>query len=166
MPGYRVVGGHGYTVARGWVRFGLKVTTSTDTTIWKQRGTCYHGTNNKTSRSIISIGHLLLPGDKLLDNTVVESVYGSKDYFYTSPSTAYTASRLFRFKHNYISKNSGMYKVQLILRCKQKPGTFQRHSVVIPITDPYISSDIIEWYSSIATAAIPYSAMVRIRKAK
>jgi hypothetical protein len=62
-----------YVIPRGWCRFGLFFNPSKSDVhnVWNTWANCYHGTTPLAAESILQHGDLLLPGDRLLDGSIL-----------------------------------------------------------------------------------------------
>ncbi|CAF0979909.1 unnamed protein product [Didymodactylos carnosus] len=169
-----LVAGCKYVIPRGWVRVGLHADQSFAEIhqIWSKWIVCYHGTCKMAALSILSHHHFYLPGDMLMDGTVLGIRAGhipGKKHIYTSPTIAYSSlpaySPIYDF-HSRTTRND--YHVQLVLQCRQNPGTFHVQAETVGNGSqricPHIPNDIIEHYTEIRSSIVAYGLLVRIKE--
>jgi hypothetical protein len=158
-------GGYPYTVPYGWVRFRIKIekVCTQDKQIFRQWATSYYGTWEENLEKILRNRVIPIPGDELLDGTKFKDHSRDGHHCFTSPSINYM-SNWQRSPTKLVTLSDGkVYTVQMVLQCKQKPGTF----IVQPGTPGLcniISADVIEWKSNQRTTIIPNGLMIRIMK--
>jgi hypothetical protein len=120
--------------------------------------------------SILYHHNFYLPGDMLMDGTVLGIRCGhipGKKYIYTSPSIAYSSlpaySPTYPFHSRTTIKN---YDIQLVLQCRQNPGTFHVQAETVGSGHqricPYIPNNIIEHYTEIRSSIVAYGLLVRM----
>ena len=118
-----------YVVPRGWAGFGLGVDPFRDDNLWNTWIVVYHGTTPIAAQSILTHRQFLLPGDHLLDGSKLAIRPGhipGKVHIYTSPSIRYASLEVYSPIRSFQSPKTGKhYKAQIVLQCKQKPGTFE-----------------------------------------
>ncbi len=162
-----------YVVPRGWSGFGLGVDPFRGDDLWNTWIVVYHGTTTIAAQSILTHRQFLLPGDYLLDGTKLAIRSGhipGKVHIYTSPSIRYASLNVYSPVNSFRSPKTGkLYNVQLVLQCKQKPGTFltQRETVgwgAEPICN-IISNERIEHYTNRRSSVIPYRLLIRLNNA-
>ena len=90
-----------YVIPRGWLRFGLELSLRAEAMeerFFREWCVSFHGAAPEVCKQILEGGGMLLPGDKLLDNSVLQSerCAGRQDRcFYTSPSVRYAGLRFY-----------------------------------------------------------------------
>ncbi len=84
-----------YVIPRGWVRFGLKLQPRAEalgSKFFQNWSVSFHGAAAVVCAQIMRSGMMLIPGDRLLDGSVLRSgrCAGRQDkVYYTSPSVCY-----------------------------------------------------------------------------
>ena len=123
------VAGADYIVPRDWAGFGLGVDPHRTDNLWESYVIVYHGTTPLAAQSILDHRQFLLPGDHLIDGTRLEIRKGhipGKVYIYTSPSIAYAGLDVYSPRILFHSLKTGiLYRAQIVLQARQKPGTFR-----------------------------------------
>ncbi len=90
-----------YVIPRGWLRFGLELSVRAKAMgerFFREWCVSFHGAAPEVCKQILEGGGMLLPGDRLLDNSVLRSgrCAGRQDRcFYTSPSVRYAGLRFY-----------------------------------------------------------------------
>jgi hypothetical protein len=120
--------------------------------------------------SILSHHLFYLPGDKLMDGTVLGIRDGhipGKKHIYTSPSIAYSSLPAYSPRYAFHSTMTGKgYHVQLVLQCRQNPGTFHVQAETVGSGKqricPYIPNNVIEHYTEIRSSIVAYGLLIRI----
>ena len=88
------VGGTDYEIPKGWCGFGLKIRpgAAESLKIFEQWPVTYHGCKASNLTSILREGSLLMPGDKLIDGSILRNAHTGGDdpdsrlRIWTSPS--------------------------------------------------------------------------------
>jgi hypothetical protein len=165
-----LVAGHKYVIPRGWIRIGLHVDQSFAEIhqIWPKWIVCYHGTSTMAALSILSHHQFYLPGDMLMDGTVLGIRPGhipGKKYIYTSPTIAYSSLPAYCPTYTFYSRKTRKnYHVQLVLQCRQKPGTFHVQAETVGNGNqricPHIPNSVIEHYTEIRSSIIAYGLLI------
>ncbi len=162
-----------YVVPRRWAGFGLGVDPFRDDNLWETWIVVYHGTTPLAAQSILTHRQFLLPGDHLLDGSKLAIRPGhipGKVHIYTSPSIRYASLNVYSPINSFKSPKTGKhYNVQIVLQCKQKPGTFltQRETVgwgSKPICN-IIPNESIEHYTNRRSSVVPYRLLIRLEDA-
>ena len=97
-----------YVIPRGWVRYGLKLSARAEAMgekFFKEWCVSFHGAEAEVCKQILEEGGMLLPGDKLLDNSVLRSqrCAGRQDkWFYTSPTARYAGLRFYAKPRRFV----------------------------------------------------------------
>jgi hypothetical protein len=120
--------------------------------------------------SILSHHQFYLPGDMLMDGTVLGIRSGhipGKKYIYTSPTIAYSSLPAYSHTYTFHSRKTRKdYHVQLVLQCRQNPGTFHVQAETVGSGDqricPYIPNNIIEHYTEIRSSIVAYGLLIRM----
>jgi hypothetical protein len=162
-----------YVIPRGWVRFGLRVDPvfCKAHNIWEKWIVTYHGTTKIAALSILTHRQFCLPGDKLIDGTVLGIRDGhipDQKFIFTSPTIAYSSSivysPIYKFHSNQYNKN---YEAQLVLQCRQMPNSFQVQRETIGLDQKqicqFISNEQIEYFSDRRASLVAYGLLVRVR---
>jgi hypothetical protein len=90
-----------YVVPRGWVRFGLQLpprALALGKKFFNEWSVSFHGAAEAVCKSILHTGGMLIPGDKLIDGSVLRSgrCAGRQDrVYYTSPTVRYAGLRFY-----------------------------------------------------------------------
>ncbi|CAF1117417.1 unnamed protein product [Rotaria sordida] len=131
-----------YVVPRGWTGFGLGVDPFRDDDLWNTWIVVYHA---------IRTGHI--PG---------------KIHIYTSPSIRYASLQVYSPLNSFQSPKTGKhYNVQIVLQCKQKPGTFRVQGETIGWGDKRICNIVpnesIEHFTNRRSSVIPYRLLIRLK---
>ena len=90
-----------YVIPRGWVRFGLKLQPRVEALgeeFFRRWSVSFHGAAAAVCAQILQSGMILIPGDRLLDGSVLRSgrCAGRQDkVYYTSPSVRYAGLRFY-----------------------------------------------------------------------
>ncbi|CAF0970461.1 unnamed protein product [Adineta ricciae] len=173
LPNILQVADSNYVVPRGWAGFGLGVDPFRGDDLWSSWIVVYHGTTPLAAQSIITHRAFLLPGDSLLDGTELAIRPGhipGKVHIYTSPSIRYASLEVYSQVKTFTSpKTNKQYKAQLVMQCKQKPGTFDVQGETVgwghkPICD-IIPNKIIEHFSNRRSSVVPYRLLIRLEDA-
>ncbi|CAF1157240.1 unnamed protein product [Adineta steineri] len=144
-------GGQKYVIPRGWARIGLHVDAAIVgvNDIWNKWIVTFHGTSLLAAKSILHNRQFCLPGDKLIDGTLLGIRPGhipDKKHIYTSPTIAYSGLPVYSTKHDFnSSKNYCAYTVQIVLQCRQKPGSYTVQGETV--NAPQCTSSIAQQYS-------------------
>jgi hypothetical protein len=120
--------------------------------------------------SILSHHHFYLPGDMLMDGTVLGIRDGhipGKKHIYTSPSIAYSSLPAYSPTYAFHSTTTGKdYHIQLVLQCRQNPGTFHVQAETVGSGRQricsYIPNNVIEHYTEIRSSIVAYGLLIRI----
>jgi hypothetical protein len=155
-----------YVIPRGWVRFGLYVDSvkAQVENIWETWHNTYHGTDSQCALSVISHGQFLLSGDTCESG---RQLNGRCPYLYTSPTIKYSSRRAYAKPENFVALNGKHFTAQIVLQCKQKPGTYKvqgatgRARFEEKLCD-VIPNDQIEFYTEIRASVVPYGVTVRL----
>jgi len=162
-----------YVVPRRWAGFGLGVDPFRDDNLWETWIVVYHGTTPLAAQSILTHRQFLLPGDHLLDGSKLAIRPGhipGKVHIYTSPSIRYASLNVYSPINPFKSPKTGKhYNVQIVLQCKQKPGTFltQRETVGwgSKLICNIIPNESIEHYTNRRSSVVPYRLLIRLEDA-
>lgn len=161
-----------YVIPRGWVRLGLQIDPVLAKTqdIWNKWIVTFHGTTLVAIKSILTHRTFCWPGDTLVDGTKLKIRPGhipGQNHVYTSPTIAYSSSLAYAPVYKFRSKeNDQTYEVQLVLQCRQKPGTYQVGKETIGATSeicPHIPNSRIEYYTDRRGSIVTYGLLVRFR---
>ncbi|CAF3859446.1 unnamed protein product, partial [Rotaria sp. Silwood1] len=136
LPSVILAAGHRYVVPRGYAGFGLTVDPALANyhQLWSKWLVTYHGTSQYAAESILANRQFLIPGDRLLNGTLLGIRPGhipGKKHIYTSPSIRYSSLEVYSVLNNFTSSSGQRYTAQLVFQCRQKPNTFkvQRETV-------------------------------------
>ncbi|CAF0760104.1 unnamed protein product [Adineta ricciae] len=161
-----------YVIPRGWARIGLYVdrVVEEQNNIWDDWIVTFHGTSRIAALSILKSRQFCLPGDKLLDGTILgirEGHIPGKNHIYTSPTIAYSSLKHYSERVQYYStKTRRSYEILIVLQCRQKPKSFsvQRETVSAGNNRicPHIPNDRIEYYTEIRPSIVPYGLLLNI----
>ncbi|UJR14126.1 hypothetical protein I4U23_001120 [Adineta vaga] len=173
LPNTLRVADSDYVVPRGWAGFGLGVDPFRGDDLWNTWIVVYHGTTPLAAQSILTHRQFLLPGDRLLDGTKLAIRAGhipGKNHIYTSPSIRYASLHVYSQVKSFTSpQTSKLYNAQIVLQCKQKPGTFQTQGETVGWGDKHICNivpnDIIEHFSDRRSSVIPYRLLIHLENA-
>jgi hypothetical protein len=158
-----------YVIPRGFVGFGLQIPAWAQVKdVFRKWCVSYHGLKIEVAPIVIRQGELLFPGDKLPDGKVLESsnCAGRQDKcIYTSPTINYSG---LAFYANPGTSSDGR-KFQVVLQCRQEPGTFdiQRETMGFRnrwgTTDlcPHVKWTEIEWTTDRRKTVVPARLLVR-----
>ncbi|CAF1157077.1 unnamed protein product [Adineta steineri] len=165
-------GGQKYVIPRGWVRIGLYVDAAIVgvNDIWNKWIVTFHGTSLLAAKSILHNRQFCLPGDKLIDGTLLGIRPGhipNKKHIYTSPTIAYSSLPVYSAKYDFnSSKNYCAYKVQLVLQCRQKPNTYSVQGETIDARTtrlcPFIPNSEVEYFTEIRGSLVAYGLLVKV----
>jgi hypothetical protein len=163
-----------YVIPRGWVRFGLRVDPvfSKAHEIWEKWIVTFHGTTKIAAQSILSHRQFCLPGDTLIDGTVLGIRDGhipDQRFIFTSPTIAYSSSiiysPIYKFHSNEHKKN---FETQIVLQCRQMPNSFKVQRETIGLGKKqicqFISNEQIEYFTDRRASLVAYGLLVRIRE--
>ncbi|CAF3412497.1 unnamed protein product [Rotaria sp. Silwood1] len=160
-------GGYEYTIPREWVRVRIQTdrVQSQQKKIFQSWTTSYYGMCEKKLEQILRNRFIPLPGDLLNDGNVFSDDSGYEQQWLTSPSINYASdsqySPIKTFKLPGLRRE--IYNVQVVLQCKQKPGTFTVQPGRPRLCD-IIPANVIEWTSNQRSTLIPYGLMIRMFK--
>ena len=167
-------GGADYVIPRGWTRLDLRVDPihADEHGIWNKWIVTFHGTTKTAARSILTHRHFYLPGDKLIDGTILNirnEHIPDRKFIFTSPTIAYSSSTTYASNNEfYSSTNDIWYDVQIVLQCRQNPKSFKIQGETIGNgirrICPYIPNECIEYYTDIRSSIIAYGLLVRFRE--
>ena len=162
-----------YVIPRGWVRFGLRVDPiyTNEHDLWNRWIVTYHGTTIAAARSILLHRHFYLPGDKLIDGTILgirEGHIPDKNFIFTSPTIAYSSSRVYSPNNEFYSRTyNAVCEAQIVLQCRQQPKSFeiQRETIGAGMNRicQHIPNERIEYYTDIRPSIIAYGLLARTR---
>lgn len=169
-------GGTKYIVPRGWVGFALHVPQrALDLGSFEKWSVSYHGTKPSVASTILRDGCFAVPGDKLVDGTVLRSRNSAArqdNHFYTSPTVNYAGLQLYAEPTEWVSQSGEPMIGQIVLMCKQDEDTlkrkqsetmgFRKHKFKEDHVCKHtpLSADI-EWLSNTRSGCIPYRILVR-----
>ena len=163
-----------YVIPRGFVRLGLHVDPvfSEGHEIWKKWIVTFHGTTKIGALSIIINRQFSLPGDQLIDGSILgirEGHIPDKKHIYTSPTIAYSSSPIYSPPYEFYSqRNKKKYEAQIVLQCRQKPGSFEIQRETIGAGQkqicPFISNEELEYFTGIRASVVAYGLLIRIRE--
>jgi hypothetical protein len=140
-----------------WVRFGLRVSQAHQKQwrIFKEWEISYYGTSSNRLASILNNRFVPLDGDKLNDGTTFDSGHPDPTHCTTSPSLFCASRPEFTSRSHFRARNGTNYTVQVVLQCKQKPGTYTvRGGAKFHKT---------EWATVTRCILIPYGLLVRLQ---
>ncbi|CAF0972893.1 unnamed protein product [Rotaria sordida] len=163
-----------YVIPRGWTRLGLRVDPihEDEHDIWNKWIVTFHGTTKTAARSILTHRHFYLPGDKLIDGTILGIRDGhipNKKFIFTSPTIAYSSSTIYAPNNDFFSSmNNTLDEAQIVLQCRQQPNSFIIQGETIGAGSkricPHIPNERIEYYTDIRSSIIAYGLLVRFRE--
>ncbi|CAF1248249.1 unnamed protein product [Rotaria sp. Silwood1] len=172
QPDVILTAGDTYVVPREWAGFGLSVDPALADyhKLWTEWIVTYHGTSIYAAQSILANRQFLIPGDVLLNGSVLGIRPGhipGKKHIYTSPSIRYSSLDVYSIRNDFTASSGKKYKAQLVLQCRQKPGTFKIQPETVgrgqdPICD-FISNDKIEYFTEIRVSLVPYRLLVNLK---
>ena len=162
-----------YVIPRGWVRLGLhldRVVVKTQD-IWNKWIVTFHGTTKIAAQSILSSRQFCLPGDKLIDGTLLGIRPGhipDKKFVYTSPTIAYSSHPAYSPTYDFHSaENDACFEAQIVLQCRQMPGSFTIGPETIGAGKteicPHIPNSKIEYFTDRRATIHAYGLLVRFR---
>jgi hypothetical protein len=166
-----VVGKASYVIPRNFTRFGLTVdrlfTESHD--VWYDWIVTYHGTHLVAAQSIITNRQFCLPGDRLIDGSILGIRAGhipDQKFVFTSPTIAYSSSPIYSPMQSFLSSETNkQYYVQVVLQCRQKPNSFKVQKETIGARErrlcPFIPNERIEYFTDIRSSIVAYGLLVR-----
>ncbi|CAF1482509.1 unnamed protein product [Adineta ricciae] len=165
-------GGAKYVIPREWVRFGLLVdpVLLSNRTIWDDWIVTFHGTTKEAAISIIQHRQFYLPGDKLLDGSILGIRDGhipNQKFIFTSPTIVYSSSRVYAPIYTFQSEEDNRaYQAQIVLQCRQKPDSFKVQRETIGLGKKRICSVIpnekMEYFTDIRPSVVIYGLLVRV----
>jgi hypothetical protein len=163
-----------YVIPRGWVRIGLRVDPvfSAAHEIWEKWIVTFHGTTKIAAQSILMHRQFCLPGDKLIDGTMLGIRDGhipDQKFIFTSPTIAYSSSTVYSpiypFHSSHDNKN---YQTQLVLQCRQMPKSFQVQRETLGLGHKqickFISNETVEYFTDRRASLVAYGLLVRVRE--
>ena len=163
-----------YVIPRGWTRLGLRVDPvfSKAHDIWEKWIVTFHGTTKIAAQSILTHRQFCLPGDTLIDGTVLGIRDGhipDQKFIFTSPTIAYSSSTvyspIYKFYSNEQKKN---FEAQIVLQCRQMPNTFkvQRETIGLGKKQicPFISNEEMEYFTDRRATLVAYGLLVRVKE--
>jgi hypothetical protein len=158
-------GGYESTIPYGWARFRIETDQahSMGRNIFQSWATSYYGTCEEKLEQILRNRFIPLPGDKLLDGRIFSDHSLDEQHCFTSPSINYASNCQRSPMKQFTSANGTVYNVQVVLQCKQKPGTFiiQRGQ---PGLCNIILANEIEWKTNQRATLTPTGLMIRMVK--
>ncbi|CAF4119094.1 unnamed protein product [Adineta steineri] len=165
-------GGQIYVIPRGWARIGLHVDTVTVglNDIWNKWIVTFHGTTVNAAESILRHRQFCLPGDILINGNqlgICDGHIPNKNHIYTSPTIAYSSLPMYSKKCDFTSLNDNCdYKVQIVLQCRQKPGSYRVQGETIRAGTtrlcPFIPNSEVEYFTEIRQSVVPYGLLVKL----
>jgi hypothetical protein len=163
-----------YVIPRGWVRLGLRVDPifKDEHDIWNRWIVTFHGTTIVAARSILTHRHFYLPGDKLIDGTILgirEGHIPDQKFIFTSPTIAYSSLPVYSPSYDFYSnQNDNYYKAQLVLQCRQQPDTFKVQGETVGAKSirlcPFIPNNVIEYFTDIRASIVAYGLLVQMNE--
>jgi hypothetical protein len=173
-PNVTLAGDAEYVIPRGWMRLGLHVdkALAEQHDIWNDWIVTFHGTTEIAAQSILSHRQFCLPGDRLIDGTVLGIRPGhipDKKYIYTSPTIAYSSLPVYSPTNSFrSSKFKRVYDVQIVFQCRQKPKTFTIQGETIGADSNricrYVPNNKVEYYTDIRPSIVAYGLLVRLEE--
>ncbi|CAF1315132.1 unnamed protein product [Rotaria sp. Silwood1] len=174
LPSVIEAGNAEYVIPRGWVRIGLHVDPVTEEhyAIWDKWIVTFHGTTIVAAHSILTNRQFCLPGDTLIDGTVLGIRPGhipNKKHIYTSPTIAYSSLPVYSPKTQFHSlRTKRTYEVQIVLQCRQKPRSFTIQGETVGAKTKRIcqfaSNEKVEYFTEIRASLVAYGLLVRFHK--
>jgi hypothetical protein len=172
LPDIAMAGGHKFVIPRGWLRLGVEVMQgkAKANRIWDTWNVAFHGLSIPSLRTSFTHGQMLLPGDKLLDNSrlgVRKGHIPARKFFYSSPTVKYCKLHMYATPSTWTSKDGIKYTVQVALQVRQKPGTYskQRESVfALRELCKHICNTQIEWYTDNRAAVVVTGILVNMAR--
>lgn len=172
LPDVLDAGNGHYVIPRKWVRLGVQVNNVFHELhdIWDQWIVTFHGTTLVGAQSILYNSRFCLPGDKLIDGTILGIRKGhipDKKHIYTSPTIAYSSLPVYSPENEFYSSTTRRaYDVQIVLQCRQKPDSFKIQGETVGATTrrlcPHISNDKIEYFTEIRDSLVAYGLLVKL----
>jgi hypothetical protein len=173
-PNVTEAGNAEYVVPRGWARVGLHVDSAliAQHNIWDEWIVTFHGTSLIAAQSILANRQFCLPGDRLIDGTLLGIRPGhipNKKHIYTSPTIAYSSLPVYSPTYEHTSAKTKLtYDVQIVLQCRQNRDSFeiQRETVGAgkqPLCR-FIPNNRVEYYTEIRAALIAYGLLVKLEE--
>lgn len=166
-------GGEKYVIPREFTRFGLTVdpvfTKSHE--VFDKWIVTFHGTTKVAAQSIITNRQFCLPGDRLIDGSVLgirEGHIPDQRFIFTSPTIAYSSSPVYSPQYSFQSaEDKKVYKAQIVLQCRQKPGSFKIQGETIGLGHKrickHISNDRMEYFTDIRASIVAYGLLIRVQ---
>lgn len=169
--------GSRYVVPRDWCRIGIAKDKRWHLLdIFNKWSVSYHGVKSKVVlQSIFQHGTFMIPGDKLLDGTILKSKKcgGRQDkVFYTSPSIRYAGLKFYEEPQDWTASDGTAMQASVVLQCRQKPGTYNRQGETMDferqwpghLKDACLHVNLaeLEWLSKQKEGAIPYGLLIRV----
>jgi hypothetical protein len=162
-----------YIIPRGWSRVGLQVPSRAKAEdAFGKWCISFHGTFPIALKSILRQADLCIPGDKLMDGTLLKSknCAGRQDkVYYTSPTIKYAGLQMYAAPTPFTDKRGREMACQVVLQCKQKPASFQKRGETMRFDKwpgyticEHIDRDEVEWYSDRRGCIIPYGILLRV----
>lgn len=132
----------------------------------------FHGTSRAAAISIITNRQFCLPGDKLLDGTVLripKEHIPDQLFIFTSPTIAYSSSPVYSPSYSFCSSyDDKTYEAQIVLQCRQKPNSFRVQGETIGLGErqvcPFISNETMEYFTDIRSSLVAYGLLIRVRE--
>lgn len=172
-PDVILAAGQRYVVPRKYAGFGLAVDKALADChkLWKEWIVTYHGTSPFAAQSILANRQFLIPGDTLLNGTVLGIRPGhipGKRHIYTSPSIRYSSLEVYSVRNNFISLSGKKYTAQLVFQCRQKPKTFNIQAETVGQGDKricdFIGNEEIEYFTEIRVSLVPYRLLILLKE--
>eukprot|EP00040_Diaphanoeca_grandis_P020875 m.111019 g.111019 ORF g.111019 m.111019 type:complete len:676 (-) comp28083_c0_seq1:77-2104(-) len=184
FPDTELRGRVNYIIPRGWVRFGLTTPPRMMVeNLWLEWCTTFYGVRSpQVLQSILGYGSILVPGDKLIDGSIMKgshrSVNGEQDAsFYTSPTIKYSGITTLATPQPF-EVNGEQMMASIVLQCKQDPGSIvaQQETVgfrsqewidaggrdIAGTCQPHVHPNLLEWKSNQKHLIIPYAILIRV----
>jgi len=138
-----------YEAPYGWYGIDVKVDAQIQEAVFQDWHVCYHCTSDAAVASVLVHHSMALPGDTLLDGTVLKIPEGhihGKNYIFGSPCLSYCV-----YGYGNICQFQ-KYKIMFVLQLRMKPGSYfeQKDTLNYPLNVYHISfsNDKIEWVNS------------------
>ncbi|UJR32322.1 hypothetical protein I4U23_019786 [Adineta vaga] len=167
-----IAGNAQYVIPRGWTRIGLHVDSviSQQQNIWEEWVVTFHGTTIEAAKLILDHRQFCLPGDTLMDGTVLGIRDGhipDKKHIYTSPTIAYSSLPYYSKTYDFYSSDTFQnYGVQIVLQCRQKANSFQVQGETVGAgikrLCPHTPNDEIEYFTEIRQSIIIYGLLLKL----
>ena len=162
-----------YVIPRDFTRFGLVVDPvfSKAHDIFSKWIVTFHGTTKVAAQSVITNRQFCLPGDRLIDGSILgirEGHIPDQRFIYTSPTIAYSSTGVYSPFYPFKSSiDNQMHKAQIVLQCRQKPNSYKVQGETIGLGHKrlckHITNDKMEYFTDIRASIVAYGLLIRVQ---